>query len=283
MAVAANAQTTTITCANWVINGVHTCNLLNQIVADNENQIFFIQGVQPGFRAIEVQPSSSIPFIISTLFEVIPNAFRVIIHPSADLNRIQTNAFRNASNLELLIIGGNPLRTIQNNAFLGASSLITLDLRNNQINSISEDAFRGLVSLENFMLENNQLRRLPGNLFWPLINLETVFLSDNQVEVLDGRIFGNNAKLRQVDFTRNRISEIGRRVLDGLNDLEVVGLFGNRCANNFWTVDETHTTEDIRVGLNECFVNFDATKRFRAEVRGTATISDDYGNELFKL
>jgi Leucine-rich repeat (LRR) protein len=283
----ATAQTN-VNCVFWTVNGVYTCRVGNQIIADNENLNFTIGGTHTGsntdagVRAVEIEASSNIPFVIPELFQRFPNVFRFIVNPSG-LNRIQSNAFRFARNLELIIITANSLHTVQSNAFVGADNLRTLDLRNNQIMNIFDESFNGLSNLRDFMLENNRIRRLPQNVLRPLTNVESVYLSDNLIETVDGSFFTNNRQIREIDLVRNRINEIGRNVLDGLNNLQVFNIFRNRCANNIWVIGGTTTIDSIRTGLSSCFVNYDSLKRLRVEIRGKATISDDYGNEILSM
>lgn len=282
------AQTQNVNCVFWTVNGVYTCRVGNQIIADNENQTFVITGTHSGInndasvRAVEIEATSNIPFVIPQLFERFPNVFRYIVSSSGVL-RLQSNAFRYARSLELIVINSNPLHTIQANAFVGASSLRTLDLRGNQIANIFEESFNGLSTLRDFMLEDNQIRRLPQNFLRPIKNVESVYLSDNMIETVDGKLFQNNRQIREIDFVRNRINEIGRGIVDGLSNLQIFNIFRNRCADNIWVVGGTTSIDTIRSGLNPCFVNYDSLRRLRVEVRGKATLSDDYGNSILIL
>lgn len=230
-------------------------------------------------RSVWVSDISTIPFVIPQLFESFPNVFRFIVFPSG-LTRIQSNAFRYARNLELITINSNPLHTIQRNAFVGAGKLRTLDLSSNQIVNIFEDSFSGLSSLRDLMLSNNRIHRLPATILRPLKSVESVLFGNNRIKTIDDQLFYGLRRLREIDFVRNRINEVGKSVFDGLNSLEVFNILGNRCANNLWIVGGGTSIDTIRNGLNNCFMNYDRLRRVRVEIRGKATISDDYGNEI---
>lgn len=278
-------QSTEIECSFPFPYNVYTCELLNVTIDDNASQEFVIvrnhfNRTDEHVRSIHIR-TSNIPFIISELFSTFPNVFRFWMDFSG-LTRIQPNAFDNAKNLEFVVILGNPLHTIHADAFFGASKLTNLGLRMNRIETIHENAFRGQANLLNLMLEENRIRRLQPKVFEALTNVESILMSDNQIEVVEGKLFLNNQRLRNIDFARNRINEVQSSILSGLEDLQFINFFGNRCVDNFWAIDEEEIG-DIRKGLAECFKNYKAVGRLRVEVRGSLTISDDYGNKVFDM
>jgi hypothetical protein len=279
------AQTTEVRCIFVRVDGIYTCSLISRNIVDDESQNFVVTGLHFGgntdasVRAVEIEASSSVPFVIPKLFETFPNVFRFIVSPSG-LTRIQANAFRFARNLELIVINSNPLQTIQPNAFIGAENLRSLDLSRNQIVNIFDESFTGLASLRDLMLESNRIQRIPRNLLRPLENLEAIHLAENRIATIDGKLFSGLQRLREIDLVGNRINEIGKNVLDGLYHLEIFNIFRNRCVNDFWIIDDSTSIDTIRNGLDACFVNFDALKFMQVEVRGKVTISDDYDNEI---
>lgn len=270
-----------------MFNNVYTCDINSVTVSDDYNQnINIVGGHPPGWnnnlvRAVRIQ-LGDIPFIIPQLFTTFPNLFRLTIS-NAGLRRIQSHALANATNLELMIVESNPLREIEANAFSGASSLRSLDLFGNQLLNIDEDAFVGLSNLRDLLLESNRIRHLRKNLFRPLKTVEIISLSDNNVDIIHENLFANNRHLRNIDLVRNRINEVGRNFIEGLNELQILNVFENRCVNNIFIVDDTASKEEIRNGLTACFDNFDSTVKLKMEVRGSFTISDDYGNEMLSL
>lgn len=265
---------------------IYGCELENISLTDNSSQEITIirnhnNRNDDDVRSIRIT-NSNIPFIITQLFPIFQNVFRITID-SSGLTRIQSNAFSEAKKLELIFIVGNPLHTIQADAFLGASKLVNLDLRLNRLRNIHSDAFRGQESLLHLMLEVNQIRRLPSNVFDSLTNVEAIVLADNYIEVIEGKIFAKNQRLRYIDFARNRINEVQNTVLSGLEDLQLFNVFSNQCVDNFFVVDDVTSIDDIEKELTDCFTNFSAVGRLRVEVRGTMTISDDYGNKMFNV
>ena len=286
-----NSEPSKIECFyNWVPSTVaYHCIVRNQTVVDDDQQKFVITGnhwlgnINTTVTAIEIQNTANIPFIIAELFSQFENAFRMLVMPSG-LTRIQSNAFRNAQNLRILTIEGNPLQVIQSDAFVGADSLTTLEIRDSALMRLHSTSFRGLVNLRNLAVQNSLIRRFPANIFYTLKNLESINLSDNQIDLIDGELFVENRNLREINLMRNQILEIGTAVIDGLDDLEIFNIIRNRCANDIWFSSESNSLQQvIRKGLTTCFENFESLKSFRVEIRGKAKISDDYGNEILSI
>jgi hypothetical protein len=280
----ANCTPTLITCSFLNFNNLYTCDLnVLEIVDDEGQEIRFVdshpQGRNNGdVRAVRIM-NGNVPFMFPQLFETFPNLIRITV-TNAGLRRIQSHALANATNLELMIVERCPLTEIHAYAFSGASNLQTLDLFGNQVTSINENAFVGLSNLRDLLLESNRIRRLSENTFKPLKNVEVISLSDNNIVTLYAGTFSENRHLRNIDMVRNRINEIGRHVIEGLNELQFLNVFENRCVNQIFVVDGPESRDQINNGLSECFTNFEAIGRLRVEVRGAMTISDDYNNEI---
>jgi hypothetical protein len=281
-------STTDLVCNFHEINGVYNCRIANQIITDNVSQIFNISGrhilgqTDEMVRGVEVMATSNVPFVIPQLFEQFQNIFRFRVL-SSGLLRIQSNAFGNASKLELIVVNSNPLHTIESNAFVGAKMLRTLDLNGNQIANVLDDSFNGLSSLRDLMLENNRITRFSKNIFKPLKNVESIFLSSNRIATVEDELFQGLRHLRSIDLMSNRISEINRNFMDGLNSLRSLNILNNRCASNFWIIGGSTIVDTVLSELNACFANYDRLTRMQLEVRGKVVISDEYDNEVLSF
>jgi hypothetical protein len=83
----------------------------------------------------------------------------------------------------------------------------------------------------------------------------------------------------------HNIDAIGSSFLDGLTNLQHVGMLFNKCVNNSWNIEGAVTVETVRDGLTDCFNNSpidppepeDELRRFVIEVRGPFTMRFENG------
>lgn len=283
-----------VNCVFAVLSNIYTCQLIGVTIPDDEELNFIIGGQHlPGRTNSDVSritiQNSNTPFIVPQLFETFPNTVDFFLANGA-LNRIQSNAFADAAELRLILITGNrEIEEIQADAFKGATNLFVLDMFANRIESIDEHAFNGLDSLMQIFLENNELHELPPHVFRPLKLLQVLFLNNNLLEVLDGRLLASNTQITSISISINQINAIGRTFFDNLENLQFFAAVGNECVDNNWAITGDTTIDTIREELSECFDNFvepepdNEIRRFIIEVRGPFALYYEDGTEIIRI
>lgn len=290
------AQNVNINCNfNFITEGRYTCYLSRIVISDNENQSITIGGNHIAGQSDATVTrvlieDSNVPFIITQVFTRFPNMDAFLMLRDSGLTRIQSGAFANANNLEMINIHSNHrLATVHENAFNGASRVTILNIYNNSLVTIPENLFRGMSRLSYLSLERNQISRLHVNVFKQLQSLNNLLLSTNLFESIDGNLFEDNPNLTSLILNFNGINSVNRDFLNSLPNLRVLQMLQNRCVNNIWTVGVNQVTiETIRQGLSTCFDNHvdvpgNNVKRFNLKLRGTLIIRDENGNEIIRI
>lgn len=296
MLSSASANDVTINCRFTIINQeAYTCTFVLMNIPDIENVNIIIGGNHlPGYTDNDVKRveflGSITPFVVSQVFTYFPNLTFFTSQNSA-LTRIQSNAFINAENLEVILVIMNlQLETIQENAFTGAPNVIDLNLRGNRIDTIHENAFRGLFHLNTLRLNENRIRQVSANLFNFLPTLERIFLQLNQLEELDDRLFANKNHLFHLDVSFNKIKAIGGHFLENLPVLNTFHALENRCINLIWRRQNNNSLNELRTALQTCFDNFvpsqpedNELRRIVVEVRGKLRLKFENGTEIVTI
>ena len=278
-----------IECNFAVSGGDYICQLYSIQVDDAEVREIVIGGNHLEGRSDDdvtfiMLFNSEVPSILKQTFETFKRLENLIVHDGG-LKRIQRESFLSARNLQRLTITSNKqLKTIPANAFREASKLTHLTLGGNQIETISLVAFSGLRSLRFLFLGQNKISFLPINTFRPLESLQHLVIGWNFLKSVDGRIFANNNKLNTLDISANNINGIEKNLLDQLIKLRNFDARGNKCVNRAWTIesDANEVSNDLRI----CFENFIALpekQELNLEIRGKMTIRDEEGNKIVEL
>lgn len=286
-----NAQTGAINC-EFSFDEPHNdyiCFLRNITLTDDENQTITIGGDHLPERdefsvnSVIIEDSTT-PFIINQIFTTFPYVDRLLIE-SSGLQRIQPNAFANATFLHRVYIYGAPeFRHLPANAFEGASSIQELEIVNTGLETFHDQAFSVNGALFMLSLGRNNISALSPNLLRPLESLGMFYAFVNHLESLDGRLFQANNYMRLIDFGRNQINSVGRNFFDNLRDLEVFAIDDNICADDHWYIGGEVTIDTVIEALETCFANFvDDVKIFTMELRGTLIIRDQNGTEITRL
>lgn len=166
------------------------------------------------------------------------------------------NLNRNLGNLQILIIGDNPIWSIPANVFDPLVSLTILDLRQLSLITLNPSWFLNLNNLERLQLSNNQLEDLQDGIFDPLTNLRVINLNDNNLRSLSSVAFGSSlSSVVDILVENNRIRAVDERILDEATDLIWFYLRGNICSQeNFSGV--FNNVEFVRNQLRTCTTNF---------------------------
>ncbi|CAK9824102.1 Adhesion G protein-coupled receptor A3 [Anthophora retusa] len=116
---------------------------------------------------------------------------------------IETNIFKNFTNLKRLNLSQNDITFIGEGCFNGLGNLERLDLSKNQISSIDAYTFRKLSNLKTLDLSGNNISILKPSLFQDLMALERLKLNDNKLTTLKEGIFYGLKSLKQLDLSNN--------------------------------------------------------------------------------
>lgn len=287
-----HAQTVYLECFFFHLNNEYTCQILNQNIPGNDENIniefigdHLVNRTNADVRRVEIQ-NSRIPFIPEQLFDNFENV-RYFSCLFCSIERIQTNAFRRASSLEILSMWENPIRTVHGEAFMGADNLRNLFIFYCPIESFSENAFSGLTNLEILRIVNSSITELPVNILRPLPNLIEFTLFNSLLQKISGEMFANNRLLETVSFTANRINAIGRTFLDHFSSgsLRSLAFLFNNCTNSQWTdIDFENDKEIIRTTLAPCFNNAENEwTRFILDIRGSLVLRYENGTEVIRV
>lgn len=173
----------------------------------------------------------------------------------AKIERIDSGAFRELVNLQILLLNNNMLRLLQNGIFEGLSSAYMLNLRFNIISEIDATVFKPLISLSILELSNNLIRDLSDGLFDYLKNIQYIdisfnrisriktrvfcnlsflihiFLKGNQIETIEQDAFLNLTMLSSLDLSQNKLKLVRNFIFQGLSSLSILKLNENRINN----------------------------------------------------
>jgi hypothetical protein len=261
---AANAQSFNLNCNFVFVRGTYVCQLNGVTVPDNQNLNFIIGGTHvAGYddsdvREIAIQ-NSNIPFVVTPLFLRFRNV-RSYYSTNSGVTRIQSGAFRNATNLSHILVNREfALRTLEPNGFSDALNLVEIDLGGGIIEEIHPTAFANLNRLTSLDLRQNKIQRLSAQTLATLPSLRTFAVSRNELESIDDRLFANNPQITTLDFDFNQINAIGRNLLDNFDNLQFLGLSNNLCISaRFDFVRFPEARDTVRGDLEACFGNFDS-------------------------
>ncbi len=144
------------------------------------------------------------------------------------LTEIQTDAFRDLTNLTDFSISRNQIPSLPDELFAstklqtlslteagqlqvsgatlqGLDQLTTLNLMNNQLQLVGPAPFQGMPNLEELNLENNELLTLPVDTFQGLGKLVRLQLNENNFTVVEVPVFDPLISLNHLDLTDCKI------------------------------------------------------------------------------
>lgn len=182
-------------------------------------------------------------FVSNAIFAVFQNVESLNVS-SCYITHLETQFFKNATNLLKLLVSSNNIITLDANTFSEAHNLVEIDLSSNLISFVAP--FGNLPKLRVLNLSSNKIKALSFNTFAAL-NLKELFLEDN---LCIDRNFIDNANMKKVirnsleistrcgdnEYVRWLLSEFDMRndvsqKLDALTDL-VGQIIENKKQNN---------------------------------------------------
>ncbi|VDO87477.1 unnamed protein product [Heligmosomoides polygyrus] len=140
------------------------------------------------------------------------------------IEKIDTLAFSNNPNLQLISIENNNIVQVARNSFDSLDQLLVLLLSNNLIQSIERGMLDGVRNLQQLNLRNNSLSSVDENAFASLRQLTTLDLAYNNLTKIPKRTFSHQTKLFWLDLSNNQLAgfeegtfdtKIANIILDG--------------------------------------------------------------------
>eukprot|EP00058_Branchiostoma_floridae_P025685 XP_002611175.1 hypothetical protein BRAFLDRAFT_88426 [Branchiostoma floridae] len=144
------------------------------------------------------------------------------------ISMIQSGAFVNLPQLQVLRLSWNQITVIQAGTFVNLPLLQVLDLSNNQITMIKEGSFANLPLLRTLWLICNQMKMIHAGTFANLPQLQELRLSLNQITVIQAGTFAHLPHLKKVFMSLNRITMVHANTFVNLPQLQLLALAFNQ-------------------------------------------------------
>ncbi|XP_017769358.1 PREDICTED: insulin-like growth factor-binding protein complex acid labile subunit [Nicrophorus vespilloides] len=165
--------------------------------------------------------------LTSAALNFTPNRLHLLYLSSAQMHRIEDNAFSKLVQLKKLLLRKNHLTEVNEKTFIGLRMLIQLDLSNNMIEILPDDVFKPMLYLDLLNLNENLIRDLRPRCFNNLSYLKYLYLNNNDIESVDPYIFKYMTSLKIIYLENNRIKELSPLAFANLNNLVFMYLNNN--------------------------------------------------------
>ena len=228
------------------------------------------------------------------------------------LTTLPETIFNSLTALSNLDLSANAFSTLPPNIFAGLTNLLTLNLASNGLNDLPEDIFNGLTALSNLDLSSNAFSTLPANIFADLtdlltldlssnafstllanifaglINLETLRLNDNDLETPPMNIFASLTNLLTLDLSSNDFSTLPPNIFAGLTNLKTLNMVNNPDTGDNYMFNLSLSRVNVaNYAPSPAFLSLQIAEGAPTAltfpiivVTGTATITDDAGNDI---
>ncbi|KAF5298575.1 hypothetical protein FQR65_LT09669 [Abscondita terminalis] len=238
------------------------CICLNCVFAEycyyrkNENSSYldceYVDVEEPieGISLIHLQYNTTITVIEKNLLSQFKN-LKTLFLTAANIKKIESEAFKNHSSLEMIDLYHNKLEVIENGTFSEQKELKYLDLSYNMFKTLTSTMLSGLISLEWLSLNSNQLKLIDGSAFKETPKLKALFLRFNLIESLDAKSFKKLSELETLDLSANALKTIPVGLFSGQTKLNTLMLQYNSLQiipNN--TFDSTSELTWLDVSFN---------------------------------
>lgn len=139
---------------------------------------------------------------------------------------IPANVFTEATKLERFEVPNNRISTIEDFAFNDSPNLKHIQLSNNSLTTIKRNTFAGAPKIKTLRLENNLIASIEDGAF-ALPNLKFLMLSFNRLQTLSANIFAATPILEKIALRSNSLQTIGQ-AFNSLNKLKELDLSKNQ-------------------------------------------------------
>lgn len=170
------------------------------------------------------------PQIKRNYFEMFENMHTFNIS-NVELETMQLNFFREATNVTILDVSRNKLAEIPPHILFNAKKLKSVDFSNNAINCIDPTAFEGATDLETLNLSHNNISELQDAVTTSLPKLLELDLSYNNLTKLTEHIFDKLSNLQLLNLSFNAIGKLDIKMFSCLISLKHLNLKRTNLSN----------------------------------------------------
>lgn len=165
--------------------------------------------------------------IDENMFEYFPLLKNLTIIDS-QVKSIDSKAFSNLSNLELLDLSFNEISNLNENFSDDLQSLKHLIINDNFIRMMNPNSFSNLINLKSLKLKNNDLRSVDHQIFAKLSNVELIDISGNPLVVIYENAFDNCTSLKTLVLEITQADLIPESLLSNTSNVEFVYVLSER-------------------------------------------------------
>ncbi|XP_061713362.1 chaoptin-like isoform X1 [Cydia pomonella] len=190
----------------------------------------------------------------NNIFLVFESTIRQIILSHNKIMHISSEAFGQASHLEILDLHKNNINSIKRKSFSDLFSLQILDLSHNAISQLTVEQFSNLNRLRYLKMDHNNLRLLPRDVFKNTM-IEHLDLSVNEISICPSTALSQiGFTLRYLDLSYNRIEYLDSNIFRNTQFLLSLNL-----GHNLLTVLSDNTFSCLG-GLSQLDLSFNSIK-----------------------
>lgn len=199
--------------------------------------------------------NESIPRLCENSVEI-KNELSIIQILNCSLSDIDAGALRVVPTLTLLRISSNLLTSVKRGVFNGVR-VKEIDLSNNFISVVEDGAFDNNTNLEILKINYNAIKEIGPNWFRGSPNVYKLSVIYNELTKISDGAFGHLTKNRplKLRLSANRISDIDAGAFNGVGDIDILRLNGNKLATLPSELFANRTVRILQVNTNRllCF------------------------------
>ncbi|RZC38086.1 LRR 8 domain containing protein [Asbolus verrucosus] len=130
---------------------------------------------------------------------------RLILVKTKSLTVLHSEAVRNLTILQDIIMAKCNIRKVENNAFFNLPNLTSIHLQDNHLREIKQGVFNGLP-IKILSLQRNIIKKIDSHAFDDMPNLYKIKMNSNRLKEWDSNWFQNSPKLTELYFRRNKLN-----------------------------------------------------------------------------
>ncbi|XP_061717745.1 connectin-like [Cydia pomonella] len=143
------------------------------------------------------------------------------------LKYIPTKGLLKTDALTKIDVKYNNIQKIESYAFGNLTELKEIDIKDNKIEVLEVNAFAHLKKLATIVLDKNNIAEIYRDVFVDLPNLQKLYLTTNMITTIHDRAFMNLNNLRLLEIDNNLLFSLNNETFSGLSNLEILDLSGN--------------------------------------------------------
>ncbi|XP_067004524.2 protein artichoke [Anabrus simplex] len=147
------------------------------------------------------------------------------------IEKIESGAFEECSNITLLDLSFNKLKNIPRSAFDSITYATEFNLAYNQFTNLSQIPLHNMTGLKIFNVSFNQMSIIPRNSFPKLYELHTVDLSHNNISEIWNSVFQTLFSLRFLNLSHNSLESIKGSTFGALHTVLELDLSHNKISD----------------------------------------------------